>query len=167
MAKVSTVLLVEDSSDDVALVLRAFRKGRVPNPVYVVHDGREALAYLAGEGKYADRAAYPAAALVLLDLSLPDIGGFEVLRWIRREFKPNELRVIVLTGSVNLDDARMAYDLGADSFLMKPLEFENAVEIGTWLRESWLRATPEERGDQSFPEVSLPWDGLAPGEAAA
>ncbi len=138
MGKEAVILLVEDSSDDVALVLRTFEKGSVPNPVKVLHHAAEAKAYLAGEGPYADRVAHPFPRLLLLDLTLPGMDGFELLRWIRQEFRPRELRVVVLTGSVHLEDARKAYEMGADSFLMKPLEFQNAVEIGKCLRESWL-----------------------------
>ncbi len=151
--------------DDVLLVERTFRNGGVKNPLQVLRNGQDAIAYLAGEGEYSDRVRHPLPALVLLDLSLPGVDGFQVLRWIRRRFRPSDLRVIVLTGSVNLDDARRAYELGADSFLMKPLEFENAAEIGACLRDNWLEEVGE--GPGAVPPAPLPGDDSGLGEVAA
>src|SRR4051812_3935888 len=91
------VLLVEDSEDDILIIRKAFQKAGIPNPMHVVRNGEEAIAYLSGTGKYALRDEYPLPALVLLDLKLPRIDGFEVLRWIRQTSGMTALRVVVLT----------------------------------------------------------------------
>ena len=104
----------------------------------LVRDGEEAMAYLAGEGKFQDRAEFPFPDLVLLDLKMPRVDGFEVLRWIREHPKIRNLRVVVLTSSHQLRDVNEAYRLGANSFLVKPLDFENFVETSKALRSYWL-----------------------------
>ncbi len=161
MCNEPVILLVEDSDDDATLVMRAFRKGRVLNPIHLLRTGQDAIAYLSGLGEYSDLRRYPRPALVLLDLSLPEMSGFEVLRWIRQESNAHDLRVIVLSGSVNPDDARLAYELGADSFLIKPLELDKALDIGKCLHESRLNES------QAFPTLLLHRDGWQPRELAA
>jgi CheY-like chemotaxis protein len=91
----SVILLVEDLADDVLLIRRAFEKAKVINPIHVVPNGEEAISYLNGSGKYANRAEYPLPDLVLLDLKMPGIDGFEVLRWIRQQPGLSSLRVVV------------------------------------------------------------------------
>src|ERR1700674_4968478 len=93
------ILLVEDREDDVLLVRRAFAKANVLNPMQVVRDGREAIAYLKGEGKYSNRAEYPLPELLLLDLKMPGTDGFDVLKWMRQQPGLKALRVVVLTSS--------------------------------------------------------------------
>ena len=141
----SVILLVEDREDDVVLIRRAFDKAKVINPIQVVSNGEEAFWYLKGEGKYANRAEYPLPDLVLLDLKMPRVDGFEVLRWIRQQPGLSSVRVVVLTSSDQMRDVNEAYQLGANSFLVKPLEFERFVNMsaainGYWL---WLSKTPE------------------------
>ena len=126
------------------LILRAFRDAKFLNPVQVVPDGEEAIAYLKGEGHYANRAEYPLPALLLLDLKMPRKGGFEVLEWIRQEPSLSGLRVVVLTNSTEIRDVNQAYQIGANSFLVKPVDFEQFVGViravgGYWL---WMDQAP-------------------------
>src|SRR3989442_654748 len=114
MPDISVFLLAEDREDDIILIRRAFHKAHLLNPVQVVRDGEETIAYLKGEGRYANRAEYPLPALLLLDLKMPRKDGFEVLRWIRQEPGLRSLRVVVLTSSDRLQDVNLAYQLGAN-----------------------------------------------------
>jgi len=134
----AVILLVEDRGDDILLIQKAFTKAEVPNPMMVVRDGEEAIAYLAGEGKFANRAEYPLPWLVLLDLKMPRVDGFEVLRWIRKQPGFSSTIVIVLTSSQEIRDVNRAYQLGANSFMVKPLEFENAVSVSKMIQQYWL-----------------------------
>src|SRR2546423_7071998 len=133
------ILIAEDLEDDILLIQRALRKAQVLNPVQVVHNGEEVIAYLKGEGKFANRAEYPLPGLLLLDLKMPRMDGFEVLRWIREDPNLRALRVIVLTSSAEMRDVNEAYELGANSFLVKPMDFEDYAGIGKFLNEYWLR----------------------------
>ncbi len=141
----SVFLLVEDNDNDVLLIRRAFVKAKILNPLHVTHSGEEAIAYLKGEGPYSNRAEYPLPGLVLLDLKMPGADGFEVLRWIRAQPSLRALRVVVLTTSNQIRDVNLAYQAGANSFLVKPVDFERFVEIsqalaGYWM---WLSEAPE------------------------
>lgn len=138
MSEPAVILLVEDNPDDVALLRRAFIKARVMNPVHVARSGEEAVAYLAGEGKYGNRAEFPVPSLVLLDLKLTGMHGFDVIRWIRQEPYLKALRVVVLSSSDNMRDVSQAYQLGANSFLIKPADFDRFVEISQALNGYWI-----------------------------
>ncbi len=145
MSNQAELLLVDDNDDDVQLVGRAFTQARILNPLRVVRSGEEALEYLGGTGRYAERAGHALPAIVLLDLKMPGMSGFDVLRWIRGQPSINRLRVVVLTSSQDIRDVNAAYRLGANSFLVKPIDFERLVEIsqalnGYWL---WLDRPPE------------------------
>lgn len=128
------ILLVEDSDDDVALTRRAFQKARVVNEVVVVRDGEEALDYLLGA------AAPPAGlpAVVLLDLNLPKVGGLEVLQRLRADPRTALLRVVVLTTSKEEADVLRSYQLGAASYIRKPVDFDKFVEAVAALGIYWL-----------------------------
>src|ERR1041385_2090882 len=117
------ILLAEDRPDDVMLVLRSFERAGIKNPIRVVPDGEKAIAYLGGSGAFSDRQAHPLPELILLDLKMPRMDGFKVLRWIRTHPKLSRLRVVVLTSSENIRDVNLAYSLGANSFLVKPMDF--------------------------------------------
>src|SRR2546421_10494517 len=104
----ATVLLAEDDPDDVLLTQLAFEKARLANPLQVVRDGEEAIAYLKGEGKFADREHYPVPILLLLDLKMPRVSGFQVLSWLRKQPKLQELPVAVMTSSDHDPDAARA-----------------------------------------------------------
>src|SRR6266850_4379035 len=119
MSDQAVILLAEDREDDIVLVRRAFAKAYVLNPLQIVRDGEELVAYLKGEGKYANRAEYPLPDLLLLDLKMPRMDGFQVLEWIRQQPGLSNLRVVVLTSSENMRDVNRAYQLGANSFMVK------------------------------------------------
>jgi CheY-like chemotaxis protein len=139
MSETAVILIAEDREDDILIIRRSFEKAGVPNPIQVVKDGIEVIAYLLGEGKFANRVEYPLPTLLLLDLKMPRIDGFEVLRWLHQQPVLKNLRVIVLTSSQEIRDVNRAYELGANSFLVKPMDFENSVEISKFLNEYWLR----------------------------
>jgi CheY-like chemotaxis protein len=145
MSDQALFLLVEDEQDDIHLIRRVFLRAKILNPLQVMKSGETAIAYLSGEGPYANRAEYPLPALVLLDLKMPGMDGFDVLRWIRQHPQFRTLRVVVLTSSHNMREVNLAYQIGANSFLVKPVDFERFVEIsqafaGYWL---WTDKAPE------------------------
>ena len=133
------ILLVEDDPNDVLLLRRAFRAAGLPEPGQVVTDGEEAIAYLAGEARFSDRERYPLPTLLLLDLKLPRRSGFEVLEWLRRQTATSRLPVVVLTSSRQPEDVRRAYDLHANSYLVKPATLEGLREMVRMLDLYWLR----------------------------
>lgn len=138
MSDQALFLLVEDNPDHVKLLQRAFSKAQLVNPIQVARSGEEAIEYLSGVGKFSNRAEYPLPSLVLLDLKMPGIDGFEVLRWIRQQPGMTTLRVVVLTTSDETRDIDLAYKLGANSFLVKPSDFDRFVEISQALSGYWL-----------------------------
>jgi len=160
MPDTAVILLAEDDEDHVLLIRRAFQEARLVNPLYVVPHGEAAIAYLKGEGKYANRAEYPLPAILLLDLKMPRKNGFDVLRWIRQESGLHNLRVVVLTTSADMHDVNQAYQLGANSFLVKPADFDHLVRVIQALQGYWLwmdhapevsRPAPESRGQTGRP----------------
>jgi CheY-like chemotaxis protein len=134
----AVILLAEDLPDDVVLIRRALDQAGVKNPFFVVRDGGECLAYLNGDGKYSNRAEYPLPDLLLLDLKMPKMDGFEVLQEVRNSKTFSALRIIVLTSSEDIKDVNRAYELGANSFLVKPLEFDNFRSLMRTLSRFWL-----------------------------
>jgi two-component system response regulator len=132
------ILLVEDNADDVELTLRAFRKGNVLNEIVVVRDGVEALDYLLATGTHAGRDALSNPQVVLLDLKLPKIGGLDVLRRMRAEERTRRIPVVVLTSSNEERDVITSYNLGANSFVRKPVDFAQFVEAAQQLGMYWL-----------------------------
>jgi CheY-like chemotaxis protein len=115
-----TLLLVDDNDDDLFALRRALKKAGVTNPQQVATDGQQAIDYLAGEGKFADRTQFPLPLLVFLDLKMPYRNGFDVLAWVREQPDLASLPVVVLTGSDELRDHQRASVLGARSYLVKP-----------------------------------------------
>lgn len=132
------ILLVEDNADDVLLIRRAFKRGNVATAMTVLGDGDSAVAYLGGEPPYADRARHPLPQLVLLDLKLPCRSGLEVLEWARAQPQLRSLVVVVLTSSREGRDIERAYALGANSFLVKPVEFDGLCELVTTMDRYWI-----------------------------
>ena len=128
---------------DVELTLDAFREVRLMNPVHVATNGQEALDYLFGRGQYADRETYPLPCLILLDLKLPGIDGFEVLRQIKAAPVIKRLPVIILTSSKEDGDRILSYDSGANSYLVKPVSFEGFLEIVRQIKGYWLSLNVE------------------------
>jgi CheY-like chemotaxis protein len=133
------ILLADDSPDDVFLIRSAFKKGGFRDPIYDVSNGEQVLKYLRGEGPYADRKQHPIPQLLLLDLNMPRLSGFEVLSWIRGRQEWMCLPVIVLTTSFYGPEIKRAYDLGANSFITKPPEFAHLVASLKEVGEHWLR----------------------------
>jgi CheY-like chemotaxis protein len=139
------ILIVEDSEDDILLLRRALRNLGLSDEPNVVRSGGQAIEYLGGEKKFADREEFPLPRLILLDLKMPGIDGFEVLKWLREEPPLNQIPVVVMTGSTYSPDIRRAYQLGAKTFIVKPedpWEYERALKQVT---DYWLstRAAPE------------------------
>jgi CheY-like chemotaxis protein len=132
-------LLIEDNEDHALLIRRAFLKGNPINPLQVVTSGEEAVEYLEGAGRYSNWSEYPLPTAVVLDLKLPGIDGFEVLRWIRKQSGLRTLRVVVMTCSELDQDVNLAYQLGANSFIVKPAALEDLIQMIEVSRSYWLR----------------------------
>jgi CheY-like chemotaxis protein len=133
-----TILLVEDNRDDVFLMERALQGARIVNPVIVVETGQEAMDYLSGADRFADRQRYPMPAVIFLDLKLPFAYGHEVLGWIRRQRQFESLIVIVLTSSNEASDLSRCYSLGANSYLVKPPTAEQLTAMAKAFKWPWL-----------------------------
>jgi two-component system, response regulator len=136
--KEKVILLVEDNPDDVALTLRSLKKNNILNRVVVAGDGVEALDYLFGTGAYAGRDGNDLPVIVLLDLKLPRMDGMEVLKRIRRDERTQLIPVVILTSSVEESDLVSGYKLGANSYVRKPVDFEQFNEAVKQLGLYWL-----------------------------
>lgn len=134
----SVILLVEDNPDDEALTLRALKKNNIRNEVIVARDGVEAIDYLFGTGAHAGRDLSITPQVILLDLKLPKMDGFEVLERIRASEATQYLPVVILTTSSEDQDRIRGYDLGANSFVRKPVEFDKFIEAVRQLGLYWL-----------------------------
>lgn len=132
-----TILHVEDDPNDVLLMQRAFRKAGTNAVVHAVGDGDRAVAYLSGVDEFADREKYPLPNLVLLDLKMPRKSGMEVLAWIRGQPSLKRLVVVVFTSSKHDEDVNKAYDIGANSYMVKPVGFDSLVELCKTLSHYW------------------------------
>jgi two-component system response regulator len=128
MMNQKAILLIEDNSSDVDLTIRAFEKSHISNPVVIARDGKEALDYLWGEGAHTGRDVSDVPAVTLLDLKLPKVPGLEVLRRIRADTRTRRLPVVILTSSEEEQDLAASYDLGANSYIRKPVDFNQFVE---------------------------------------
>ena len=135
----ATILLVEDDPNDVFLMKRALKGTQIVNPLQIVTNGQEALDYLSGAGKFADRVQYPIPSLVFLDLKLPYKNGFEVLQWLRSEPIFDSSLVFILTSSSEERDIEKAYKLGARSFLIKPPTPQMLLELMQSLKDYWIK----------------------------
>ncbi len=138
------ILLAEDDPNDVLLIQRAFQKAGMKSVLKVVRDGEQAIEYLSGRGQYANRDRYPLPYLLLLDLKMPGTDGFEVMQWLRGVPDLRRLLVVVLTSSNLQADVDRAYELGANSYLVKPVEFEEMVNLIQRFESYWteLNRTP-------------------------
>src|ERR1043166_1412332 len=153
------ILQVEDDPNDVFFLQHAMKKAGVANPVQVATDGQQAIDYLRGVGKFADRQQFPLPCLILLDLKLPHVMGLDVLKWIRQQ-SGMALAVVMLTASSDDSDIATAYRLGANGFLIKPSEVDKLVEMAKAINAFWLTYN------------SLPWEtcrepAAAPGHPAS
>jgi two-component system response regulator len=143
-----TILLVEDNPDDVDLTLRAFRKNGLANDVVVATDGEEALDYLFATGAHAGRETRTNPTVVLLDLKLPKVMGLDVLKRIRADERTRRLPVVVLTSSSEERDIITSYDLGANSFVRKPVDFARFMDAARQLGLYWLVLNEAPDGDK-------------------
>ncbi len=137
MSATFTLLWVEDEADDVILGERAMIKAGFAKPM-IARDGEQAVNYLSGKGDFSDRARFPMPSLVLLDLKLPRMSGFEVLTWIRAHSELRHMPVIMLTSSRELEDIRRAYEYGANAFLVKPVEGQMFSELFRSVYSFWV-----------------------------
>jgi len=153
------ILLAEDDTNDVLLLERAFEKAGLHDSLKVVSDGEMAIEYLSGRGIYADREQYPLPFLLLLDLKMPGTDGFEVLQWLRSEPELKRLLVVVLTSSNLQADVDRAYELGANSYLVKPVGFDEMLHLVKRFEIYWseINRTPTTSGPLKTerPETSL------------
>ena len=153
------ILLADDDENDVLLLQRAFKKAGLRDWLRVVTDGEEAINYLAGRGAFADREKYPLPFMMLLDLKMPGTDGFEVLRWARNEPDLKRLLIVVLTSSNLQTDVDRAYELGANSYLVKPVEFDEMVHMVQRFQAYWseINRTPtSSRNPVSMAVESMP-----------
>lgn len=132
------ILLVDDSPDDVMLMERALAKANITGPVHVVRDGVEAMDYLTRRGQYADAVKWPFPVLILLDLKMPRMNGLELLAWIRQQPQLKRQWVVILSHSQEISDINMAYELGANSYLVKPNQLNALIEKMDLVRRYWL-----------------------------
>jgi CheY-like chemotaxis protein len=132
------ILTAEDNPDDVVLLEHALKKARLNSRLIAVSDGVEALSYLKGEGAFADRRDYPFPDMLLLDLNMPRMNGFEVLQWVRADKMWGRLMVHVLTASSRQSDVERAYDLHANSYTVKPIRLDELVAFFVALHD-WYR----------------------------
>jgi CheY-like chemotaxis protein len=158
------ILLAEDDPDHVLLIRHAFKQAGLINPLQVVRTGEEAIAYLEGTGKFSNRAEYPLPSLLLLDLKMPRKDGFEVLQWLKKQPTLSALRVVVLTSSDEIKDVNRAYAMGANSFLTKPLDFRDFVQLSHAIKGYWLWMS---RAPQVVRENPRPEDSSRTGNAQA
>lgn len=133
-----SVLVVEDDSTDVLMIRRAFKKAQITAPLQIVDNGDSAVDYLLGRPPYDDRAACPLPAVILLDLKLPRRSGLEILDWLRQQPGLRRIPVVMLTSSMESADVRKAYDLGCNSYLVKPVSFEGLLAAVKALGVYWL-----------------------------
>lgn len=133
------ILLVEDNEDDAFFMQQAVKDAEIPNPIVHVEDGQQAIDYLAGTDRFADRSKHPLPLVVFLDLKLPMRTGHQVLQWIRAQPEFEKLVVIVLTSSSEPVDLNRSYQLGANSFVVKPPTSAQLVELAEAFKLWWLR----------------------------
>lgn len=138
MEKVVNILLVEDNPDDVRITERALTKGKVLNKLYVARDGQEAIDFLFNEGQYADPQKAPKPGLILLDINLPKVNGIDVLKKVKANEKLRRIPIIMLTVSKRDEDIIRSYDLGVNSYIIKPVEFDKFVEMIKNIELYWL-----------------------------
>lgn len=145
-----TILIVEDDPNDVLFLKRALKKNEIHNPICTLSDGEEAISYLSGLGKYADRGAHPFPRVIILDLKMPRKSGLEVLEWLKEHPQYRVIPTIVLTSSKLNEDVVKAYGLGANSYMVKPSNFDDLQRLMKAAHEYWsLCLKPE------MPEITL------------
>jgi CheY-like chemotaxis protein len=141
------ILLAADDPDFALLIQLGFHQSGILNPIHVVSDGRAALSYLNGEGQYSNRISFPLPALLLIDARLRHVQGFEVLRWIRQRPVLSDTNIVLFSSLGSETDARLAEEVGAGYYLLKPFDFQDLVRIVQQIGVSWLQAG-------SFPQMT-------------
>jgi CheY-like chemotaxis protein len=131
-------LVAEDDQDTQLLIKRAFKQADLAPPIYFTNDGQQTIDYLSGNGDYRDRSRYPIPALLLLDLKMPCRDGFDVLRWIRTQACLRRLVVVMFSGSSLEKDVEEAFDLGVNSFVMKPVSFSELLQVILAIHHYWF-----------------------------
>ncbi|HOI63815.1 MAG TPA: response regulator [Mesotoga sp.] len=132
------ILLVEDNPEDIELTLRALKKSKLANNIVVAEDGEEALDFIFARGKYSDRSVICSPKVILLDLKLPKVSGIEVLREIKKDPRTSIIPVVILTSSTQEVDIEESYKLGANSYIVKPVNFENFIQSLRQMNDYWL-----------------------------
>lgn len=132
------ILYIDDEPDDIFFMIRACKRAGIEEPIETITKASEAIAYLSGTGKYSDRIRYPMPRLVLLDLNMPEISGFDMLKWIRTTAGMSRLPVLVLTSSSQESDIRRAQSLGANGYLVKPGSMQEFVRMIKAMKDYWL-----------------------------
>lgn len=138
MVKAYSILLAEDDDNDVFFLERAFKQSQIANPLHRARDGEDAISYLRGDVPFNDREKYPLPGLMLLDLKMPRKNGFDVIAWIRQQPGLKRLPIVVLTSSKEDPDINRAYELGANTYLVKPVKFDGLVEMMKALKFYWV-----------------------------
>lgn len=131
------ILLVEDDPNDVWLVKHAFQSANISNPLRIVNDGQEAIDYLRGAGAYGDRNAFPLPKLVLLDLKMPRLNGFDVISWMRRHYPAKLIPIIVLSSSALPQDVNRGYEMGANAYMVKPADYRALERLFRTIADFW------------------------------
>lgn len=136
-AKECAILVMEDDENDALLLRRALKRLNIRNPVQVVENGEEGIAYLTGAGKYADRRTYPFPGFIITDLKMPKKSGLEVLKWLREQKSLRTIPTLVLTSSKEETDVARAYGFGANSYMVKPAEFGDLERMMKLIHDYW------------------------------
>jgi CheY-like chemotaxis protein len=139
------ILVAEDDPTDAYFFQRAFKRAGIPVMLHFVRDGQEVLDYLQGEGQFADRAAHPLPQLVLLDLKMPRVDGFEVLEWVRKQPGFNGLQIVIFSSSGEPKDINRAYGLGANWYLVKPHSMAELTELVGRFKKFWLEGSNDRK----------------------
>jgi CheY-like chemotaxis protein len=142
------VLIVDDSDSDIFFLLRAFASSGVKNPIQVVRNGADAMAYLQGQGKFSDRVKFPFPCMVILDVHMPHPNGLEILRWKKQRPEFNKVLFVALSNLDNTKSVSEAYDAGAGTFLSKPLQAEDVRNLLLSFDDYWLRKGKVERSPE-------------------
>lgn len=146
MRQTEHILVAEDDASDAFFLQRAFSRAGIPVTLHFVTDGQEAIDYIAGQGRFADRVAHPMPDLLLLDLKMPRLDGFDVLNWLRRQPELKHLEAVIFSGSDEAHDINRAYGLGATAYLVKPHSVEELNTLVGRLKKQWSGTLDEPLG---------------------
>jgi CheY-like chemotaxis protein len=132
------LMLVDDSMNDLELMRIAFKRARIRNPIAEMYSGEQAIAYLSGEGEYADRRHFPLPCIVITDLKMPGVDGFDLLEWLKGQSAFDRIPKIVLTASAHQEDEKRASELGCSAYLVKPEQLDGLVKLVSEMNEDWI-----------------------------